>query len=194
MPGEVHQWLPGGKESRVQVALEFIRCAGGCALVYRAAVLGYACVWERSQVFPGGTPAPWWVSSRICRETKRKPQIHRGGEGGDRKNLRLYLNYKSRGKAATTGISLRRPQTRAWRSSCPCGDSAQAPSEGSREGLGEWTWNSASSHHGSGTPAALYSLGANSSPVVLVFAMPTFFLSVWFSCLPVCLCSYKDIR
>lgn len=59
-----------------------------------------------------------------------------GQRGGGRKILRLNLKYKGRVEAATTGISLRRPQDLALRSSCPCGDSVQPHLEGSEEGLG----------------------------------------------------------
>lgn len=59
-----------------------------------------------------------------------------GRKGGGRKILRLNLKYKGRVEAATTGISLRRPQDLALRSSRPCGDSAQPHLEGSEEGLG----------------------------------------------------------
>ena len=59
-----------------------------------------------------------------------------GRRRGDRKILRLNLKYKGRVEAATTGISLRRPQDLALRSSRPCGDSAPPHLEGSEEGLG----------------------------------------------------------
>lgn len=59
-----------------------------------------------------------------------------GRRGGGRKILRLNLKYKGRVEAATTGISLRRPQNLALRSSRPCGDSARPHFKGSKEGLG----------------------------------------------------------
>lgn len=67
---------------------------------------------------PRGSPrVPMGVIQNF-QEIRSKPQIRQGRGTGDRMILWLNLKHEGRLGAATTGISLRRPQYLALRSSC----------------------------------------------------------------------------
>lgn len=98
--------------------------------------LSHACALGNPSLPLRSPRAPMGVIQNLQGNQKETTNPRGGRRGGGRKILRLNLKYKGKAEAATTGISLRRPQNLALRSSRPCGDSARPHLKGSEEGLG----------------------------------------------------------